>query len=440
MLGWLFPRSPIDPLEKAWIETRMLWLARKRGMHQGLDTQVLLPVADIVPDDYDGTLEKAGAILARMCESLKLSADEFELELSKGSERNELPADGPRNIIRLGADLMSNPYAVAAATARGLAVRQFSVQTLAGSAPSRMGWLVDLAAVCLGWGAVISHQWAEDAARKPSCGRGSGGCDQPRDVLPARMLGYALALFVHGRGEKRLGRRHAVQEDAFVVCNRSLRYLHRTGDTLLTVDRVRREPGDRTTEELSRQLNAGSASARIAALWELRDPDRAREAMEPVSRCLHHRLPAIREEAAKTISLYGPAAQDALPLLMDLLYDSRYSIRAAAAAAVGTLGNYSAETLAHVASLLRDSNPYVVYHAAMAIRNFGAAAEDAIPDVFAALRAAVIRCDHELIDALVRTLYTLDQDPTERVMAYFDDDPELCQQVAHIINETLTEE
>ncbi|MFW6170957.1 MAG: HEAT repeat domain-containing protein, partial [Planctomycetota bacterium] len=425
MLGWLFPRSPVDPLEKAWIETRMLWLARHCGMFQRVDTQVLLPVTDLVPVDYEGTLENAGTILARLCEWLKLSADQFQLELSKGGEQSEVPADGPRTVIRLGEDLMSNPYAVAAATARRLAVRQFPVEAFAGSTPSQMPWLADLAAVCMGWGTVISHPWVEEPARRQSCGHGAAGRDQPRKTLPPRMLGYALALVVYGGGEKRLGRQHAMQQDAFVVCNRSLRYLHRTGDTLFTVDGVRREPGDQTIEELLCQLNTGSASARIAALWQLRDPNHAGEAMESVSKCLHHRLPAVREEAAKTISRYGPVARDALPGLVDLLDDSRHSIRAAAAAALGTVGNHSADTLAHLVPLLHDSSPYVVYHAATTIRTFGGAGEDAIPDVVAALRAAVVRCDHELIDALVRTLYTLDHDPTERLMAHFDDDLEL---------------
>lgn len=437
MLGWLFPRPPIAPVEKAWIETRMLWLARGCNMAFAPDNHPVDSADEFIPTDYDGTLQAAGTILTRMCQSLKIPEDQFQLQLAGLSEDKGESPERSREAIPIDSSLLNNPYAVAAAAARGLALRHLSVQTPVGAAGARIPWLADVAAICLGWGTVVSHVLARDAGQQQSCGCGPGGCDQPRDLLPARMQGYALALFAYIRGEKRFKPRDPLQSDALAVGNRALRYLRRTGDSLFTVERMREESRARTTEELLNELNGGSASARIVALWELRDADRAPDAVDAVAKSLRHRLPDIREEAAKTLVLYGPAAQDALPHLLDLLYDNKHSIRAAAATALAAVGSQTPETLAHVASLLRDPNPYVVYQAAKAVETFGAQGEEAIPEVFAALRSAVVRCDHQLIDALIHTLYTLDPDPTERVMDYFNDDPELRQQVAHIIHETF---
>jgi hypothetical protein len=73
----------------------------------------------------------------------------------------------------------------------------------------------------------------------------------------------------------------------------------------------------------------------------------------------------------------------------------------------------------------------------VAVRAFGQQGENAIPAILAALRGAVIRCDHSLIDTLTNTLYGLDPDPTDRVLEYFEQDPELREQVVHVIVDAL---
>ncbi len=433
MLGWLFPRAPLDPVEKAWTETRMLWLAEQWGLPRLLEAQVV-PAQQIVSDDYDGTVDNARGILARMCAPLKLTPEQFHLDVVTAECRTDSAPETAPNVIRVGDGQLRNPYAVAATLARELAWRQLPLENLTGINAGQLSWMADLAAVYIGWGGVVANGLADDQVQGHSCGCGPG---QPGSGLPSRMLGYALALFAHVRGEVRPTWKSSLRPDALVVCDRSLTYLRRTEDTLFARDSVDRQPSKRATAELLQQLKTGSRSARVAALWELRDPSHADAATEQVVKCLHDRLPTIREEATRTIASYGATAKCALPALIDLLHENHYSLRAAAAHALGTIGTDSEEALADLAPLLRDPERQVVYEAAVAIKNFGERGGEAMPLLMAALRGAVIRCDHALIDTVTHTLFALDPDPTDRVMEFFEDDPELREQVVHILVDAL---
>lgn len=298
--------------------------------------------------------------------------------------------------------------------------------------------MTDLAAVYLGLGVFVAN-----AVVRATTEQGGHACHcGPRQIehLPARMVGYAMALFAHVRGEARPAWKTYLRLDSLVAYRHGLTYLHRTGDSLFTAANANREKRETPTTELLQQLNTGSGSARVAALWELRSPLHAADAAHDVSRCLHDRLPAIREEAARTLAAYGSHALDGIPALVELLHDAKYSIRAAAAFALGTLGNDSPESLSHLTPLLNDSDPQVVYAAASAVAQFGQRGGDAVPAVLAALRSAMIRCDHPLIDALTQTLFALDPDPTDRVMRFFEDDAELREQTVHIIVDALRDQ
>lgn len=416
----------------------MLWVAQQVGLPAVLSAEVW-SADQFLPAEYGGTAENVQTMLASMCRPLQLAPDEIQLELSGGDCGggecdSHAKEDAPAAAIRIEQNLLGNPYAVLAALARGLALTQLPHQSAMATTSHLVGWLADLTAVCFGWGAVVGHAASDLVAPGHSCGCGPG---QTSPGLPAHMTGYAAALFAYIRGESRPAWKDSLRLDALVACDRSLRYLHRTNDTLFTVENASRGAEPRTTHAILQQLAAGSPSARVAALWELRDPDRAADAAEPVSRCLSDRNPAIREEAAKTVAAFGPAAQNAVPALVDLLEDYNSSIRAAAAHALGAIGTSAEDLVVHLTPLLRDPDRSVVLGAAGAIEAIGVPGEEAIPNVLRALRAALIRCDHSLIDSLTQTLYTLDPDPTDRVMEFFDDDHELREQMVHIIVDAL---
>jgi hypothetical protein len=250
------------------------------------------------------------------------------------------------------------------------------------------------------------------------------------------MTGYALALTCYARGLKRLAWGDALDLDTQDALERSLRYLYRTGDTLFTAQQVGRTPEPWSAAELLEQLAHGSASAQVAALWQLRDAGHG-EAARAVARCLRSRHVDVRREAAITLAACGKTAEPVLGDLRDALTDRDASVRAAAARAIGRVATPATELLDDLTPLLYDRNPAVVLAATLSVREFGAVAAPALPMLLDAIRGAVVRCQHELMDALAGTLYALEPDPTEHVMAHFQDDPELCTQVVHLLVHSL---
>jgi hypothetical protein len=445
MLAWLFPRPPVDLTEKTWVETRMGFLAEQFGWAHLLDAPVWSPTAGCLLGTCDGTCDGARRLMVRLCDHLRIDPRGFALEpLPDASCRGGIAADCPAppsdtptrgTVLRVASSELADPVALAGTLARQLVGSLLARDASPGGGDPRDGaWLRDLTAVFFGLGIPVANAALHETTRA-----GSGRCGAPRQVgyLPARMTGYAMALFAYLRDDSRPAWRNHLRLDAMIAFTDGLRYLRRTGDSLLTRDTIGRSVSPRRTEELVGQLAARSPTARVAALWELRDPCHAAEAAEPVARCLHDKRPAIREEAIKTLAWFGPRAAASIPRLIEMLDDARFSIRAAAAGTLGTLGQDLGQepgpVIGSLADLLEDPDREVVLSAARALSRFGPQAKSSTQAVLVALRGAIIRCDHALIDALTHALYTMDPDPTRFVLEHFADDHEFREQAIHMI-------
>ncbi len=434
MLGWLFPRPPLDIVEKAWVETRMQWLAETLGVPRMLAVPVALPEPEWFGGDYDGTSENARQLMTRICQHLKVPARQIELQVAGRQCQVGSSGEFSEEVVPVSDQQLHDPIALTVVVAHQLVRPLLPLNDLAVQNGREVSWLIELACVYLGLGVYVANAVVTESTRQ-----GHHACDSgsPLPHLPARMAGYALALFAHVRGESRPAWKSYLRLDALAAFHSGLKYLQRTGDTLFSSETAGQPPGAASTEGLLRQLTTGSRSARVAALWALRDRRHAATAVLAVASCLHDRLPAMREEAARTLAGYGPVATSAVPSLIELLHDTHYPTRAAAVLALGELETHSQEVLQHLVPLLSDPERDVIFRAAEAVSKFGEGGEDAIPALLSALRSALIRCDHGLIQALTHALYALDPDPTDRVMEFFEDDRELREQTVHIIIDAL---
>lgn len=117
--------------------------------------------------------------------------------------------------------------------------------------------------------------------------------------LPPRMIGYALAILAWLRGEAKPAWAQFLPHDAADTFREGLNYLERTDNSLMRPDNLRTYDQNPSLRKLLAQLEAGSGSEAVAALWELaqRGPA-AGEAAEAVAHHLTDRRPAIRRGRA----------------------------------------------------------------------------------------------------------------------------------------------
>jgi hypothetical protein len=431
MFGWLFPRPPLDALEKAWVETRLLALARRFGLARMLDASVVLPTLDFLGGKWDGTPEDVRQLMQRLMDHLRVDTPGLELEICGDDHMCCAAGNCAAGIIRVAQQQLNDPDAVVATLAHELAYSLLPAEVRLGRNTRESEWLTDLLPVFLGLGIFMANAVIRESSDQE--GQARLRLLRRQGFLPARMVGYAMALFTWVRGETDPPWQTALRLDALAAYAGGLRYLERTSDSVFTYERASLPDHPSPTAQLLQQLASGSPSARVATLWELREPRHGAQAAHAVVKCLHDRRPAIRQEAAQTLGYYGEHARQAIAPLIDLLHDVQYSVRSSAATALGVLGHDIDTVLPQLAELLRDPDREVVSSAATALRNFGAQGLAAAPVVLSALKAALIRCDHALIDVLSHTLFAMDPDPTDRIMQFFADDYELREQLVHIM-------
>src|SRR5262249_3786779 len=154
--------------------------------------------------------------------------------------------------------------------------------------------------------------------------------------LPARVFGYAFALFCLARDEDDPGWASHLRLDAAAALKQGLRYLRKTGDSLFLPHAVPSPPGTAPVEELVERLQTGSASARLAALWQIQaDPVPTEDVVAAVLRCLRDRDPCIPATAARVLGALGPATAAAVPRLFEVLHGPDVALKAGAAFALG---------------------------------------------------------------------------------------------------------
>jgi hypothetical protein len=445
MLSWLFPRPPLDLIEQTWVETRLRYLIDEIGLARLIEMPVALPTPAFFLGTCDGTRDGAQRLLARMCEHVGIDPRAITLETVEqdachasaghGCGCSAEPVGAGETVVRVASSELADPEMLAATLARQLASSRPRGEPLPGGMPGDQAWMSDMVAICHGLGLFVANA----AVQAASPATGHGGCSpRPASCLPARMSGYALALCAHLRGQGQPEWKDHLRLDAAAAYVSGLRYLRRYAGTLLAIHTADGTALSAEARNPLRLLSSRAPSDHVAALWGLRNPACAAEAAEAVTKCLYDPRPLIREEAVKTLAYFGPHAFATIPRLVEMLEDYRYSIRAAAAVTLGMLGQEPDQVVPGLAELLADDERAVVFAAARGLAQFGPQANGVLSAALAALKIAIIRCDHSLIDALTRCLYSLEPDPTQSLLEQFGDDPEFCTQAVHLVVTSLS--
>lgn len=458
MFDWLLPgpRCPVDTQEKAWIEWRMLWLSEQFGRERLLSAVFAWPDDRHFPDPHESTPTGARRLLDRLCQFMGVEPGSVDLEFGDTpaqpkptSRRNDPPSSSiqlrpggvapwstgiqespapTRHAVRLTEELLGEPMLLAAALtyelARGLLQGRLSpleddYEFVADLLPVYFGTGVFAANVTIH--AISGHEGQMSWWRMSRHGH-----------LTSQALGYAMALFAWVRGEASPAWANSLREDAAGALRNGLRYLRKTGDSLFRQDTFGVAPPVRESsraDEIMARLDKGTASARLAALWEVREQALlGPEWVEAVAQRLGDRDPAVAAEAAHVLAGFGEAAAPKCQRLREALRARDTGVRAAAATALGELRFEPAAVVPELCLLLEEADDRVFLTAAMALARYAAPIEPA------ALKLLMARIDRsfadgrdDVVEAVARALLATVPEPERCVREYFTDNKEWRQ-------------
>lgn len=428
---WWKAKCPVGFREKAWIELRMQSLLEHFGTRQFTQGKIVLPTEEFFPDPFDASPEAARRLLDRVCEYMGVSSAEIELQTEPAGCSHDAAVTCNPNAVRVTDAELADPMRLAAVFTRELAYRELARRKLVEN-PFSKEWTTDLAAVLLAMGVFVANATAtEKHAHSGSCGCSTSG---GRSGLPNRATAYAMALHAWLRGEQRPDWGRYLRPDAAEAFQAGFRYLVQTEDSLLRPDNLHRLDTNPSLDRLCRRLDEGTASDRVAALWQIAERGaEASTAAAAVARCLNDRRPGVCAEAARTLAELGPAAADAVPELVDMLGHSDQEVRTAAAYALGKLHSQPELVVTELAERLGD--PGVLETAAWSLAQFGADARPALPSLLARLKGELGR-GHRTIDYLTYAVRAISADAEAELRELVEScDPELQRQADGLLPE-----
>jgi len=430
MFGWFSPKAPLSTYEKTWTEWRMRWLADRFGIDRLLRAKVILPTDEFFPDAFDGTADDARRMLDRLCGYLGIDPRKIQLEICPDVQ---MPGDagqytpGGQAIIRVVESQLDDPQSLVATLTHELAHELLLGGGLLPADAPDHEWVTDLLPVFLGAGIFAANATIREAYQTTA--QTHSWRIRKHGYLPSHMFGYAMALFALMRRERNPEWSKYLRSDALAPLKAGLRYLEETDDSLFHPDTIRKQHVRLPPSELAAKLRTGTASVRLATLWEITHGIVTDQSVvTAVTECLADRDRAISAAAGGTLAALGPAAAPALPQLVAALSARHEDTRGGAARALGMLCQDPATVIPELAPLVHEPSDNVAIETAMALRRFGRQAESATGQVLSALAGAVIDCRFALVGVLASTLTAITDDPMGRVREFFSEgDAELCQ-------------
>ncbi len=428
MLGWLFPRCPLDTAGKAWVERRMLWLAGRFGIDRLRNARVILPTDEFFPADYTPDEDGAARCLACLCEYM--GVDPFAVRLTVLEDVHMPGAAGlyeqrERSAIYVAESQLDYPDQLVSTLAHELAHELL----LKGGHLTANEWdhelVTDLLPVFLGAGILLAN--ATVVSQSVTYGNANYWTIGKQGYLSSITLGYALALFAYVRGEVKPAWRKHLRWDARCSLQSGLRFLRRRGDSLFRPDTVETASETPTVASVLRNLDHPSATVRLDALWDVADHDlSAPELVAGIAARMSDRDAEVRRVGVYTLGRFGAVAAEHRLQFITFLHRGNPPLQAAAAAALGGIGVADPETVRAIAELLGNTEGEVAIAAAHALARIGSAATAVIPRLIEVLEWAGGVGDLDRLEAVAVALRAVTPDALPRIREYFEGrDPEV---------------
>ena len=413
MFGLFQPKPPLHPWEKAWTETRLGWIADQFGMATLLETPTLVPsFAGIPAAESEAQTRELVDFLVNW---MKVDGS-FHLSVYRDSatigEIESPPSQAGSHTLQVREGHFGRRDLIIAALARQLADVALEDTDFAQDA-----WLGDLLPVAMGLGLFATDHDVRSYSR-------AGQSPGHLTYLPSRMFGYALAARAYIREEDVLDWNADLRPDAHTVLDESLRYLHKTHDTVFSRDVLTAPRSSLSEQAIAEELRGKSASARIAAMWVCADRYAAAEDGPAhlgglVFDCLRHKQGDVRAVAAEIMPRFQRTS-DAAFELSEALKDRSDRVRAAAALALQKyVGIEEALVVDALSDGLQDDVRLVSLRSANSLAAFGRQAQGAVKRLLQRLRRSLNDCNDGDAMVYLRAITAISPEPREKLEEFF---------------------
>lgn len=470
MLSWFRPSCPLNASEKTWVEFRIAWLLERLGYNRLNEIETLLPTGKYFPPPYHGEDHEVQAVFDRVCQAMRVEPALFRLHVFDDStdpkdmppmentlswksgvpfpfyegfysEPNESTESSraayPVATLHIRREMVGDLELLISVFSREIAQHLLNEQADGPAERNEFLHTMELLPLFFGLGIFGANAVIRERSEF-SLGWHSWSI-VPWGTIPARYFGYALALLCWLREEPLPEWRKFLRRDAEDTLKASLKYLEKTGDTILF-----REPTAKSYENQSlpswlNDLNEGTPSRRVAALWAIQTHAAASfpgERVPVIADNLSHRDPIVRSQAATTLDALGETASSAVPNLITALEDRQGSVRMMAALALGKMQSHAEDILPALMPMLDDRNIHVANAAAWSLAQFGHQAESAGPALVKLLRRGILHCQHETLGDILDAILAVTKNPEEIIMeCLLERDPETCQRALDLLKE-----
>jgi hypothetical protein len=321
MFGWFAPKCPLDTWEKTWTERRMCWLGDRFGIDRLLHAKIILPTEQYLASPIRTDMKSVRRLLDRMCGYMGVPPDKVSLEIVADEHMPGaagLYQQRKRSIICVARSQLADPIRLLATLSHELAHERLLGGGWLNAGVSDHEWITDLLPVFLGTGIFLANATIQDTFGY--AGGWSWWSLSRQGYLPSRIFGYAFALFAFLRGEWDPPWAEQLRLDARAALHAGLRYVRKTGDSLFHPDTIREQVPPLTTDVAVERLRAGTPTVRPTTLWDIREEKLTTpEVFTAVRTALDDRDPHIIAEAARALAVFGTAAEEVVPRLLDTL-------------------------------------------------------------------------------------------------------------------------
>lgn len=429
MFGLFKSKPPLGPLEKAWTENRMQWLASEFGLSRLIETPTLVPDYAGIPDatNYD----EAIVLLDFLRAWINIDAPDVRLQIHGAVVTPDMISkpddiDNPV-VVSIRQEDFEHRDTLIAALSRGLAYGAMAERGLNEVVAADNGWTAELLPAFLGLGAFAANATIQDSNYSDAIY--TSWSVARRGPLPSRVFGYAMALRHLVRGDQTHAWSSMLRQDAKVAFEEGIKYLQKTGDSIFNHESTQQQPGTPSLESLADALKNGTPSRKIAAMWDLSESaasdnttDSHRDRIgDLLMDCVRSREADVRTVAVAALPKFDKTPHGAQEIA-EALTDSSSDVRATAAGALGDFVGVDDLTLVQdLMTALKDDCDEVVFGAVSSLAKFGSAAEPATKTILSRLRRGFVNCNDGEAWLFMNALVQIADDPESKIRAIFDE-------------------